>query len=96
MGVDLSFTEWTPSAKFYRSLIATSAPVGLDVSLDAEGNSLHPQEEVAKECTLPMICDNRQSAVQWTWVSLVRIWSTLAELYRANKTNMNTFQLFEP
>ena len=48
MGVDLGFTEWNSRAKFYRSLIATSAPVGLDVSLDAEGHSLDTQEDVAK------------------------------------------------
>ena len=63
MGVDLGFTEWNPRAKFYRSLIATSAPVGLDVSLDAKGHRLDIPEDVAKECTLTVICEIRQSAV---------------------------------
>ena len=87
----MGFTEWNPRPNFHRSLIATSATVGLDVSLDAEEHRLDLQEDVAKECTLPMICNNRQSPAQWTWVSLARIWSTLDEFYRAIKSNMNTF-----
>ena len=47
-GVDLSFTELSPRDKFYRSVIATSAPVSSDVSLDAEGHNLDLQEDVAK------------------------------------------------
>ena len=63
MGVDLGFTKWNPRTKFFRSLIATSAPVGLDVSLDAEGEKMDPQGNVAKRCTLPLICEIRSSAV---------------------------------
>ena len=48
-GVDLGFNEWCPRAKFYRSVIATSAPVGSDVSVDAEGHRLDLQEDVVGE-----------------------------------------------